>query len=186
MSLSTMLGAIVTAVDGISAVNHVAPYDGRFDDGDLDQFQTTCPAVLISCQGFGETEDQGDDIIAPAQWVMSVLTEKTSGSPEVASRMTGAMALVETLTVLIRNSNGTGGAWVDESAGAATKIRAANVHSQKLDDRDMTMWLLTWEQDCSLVAFDTDALDDLLALRGEMDLDADDTYDVQTTVDGAP
>jgi hypothetical protein len=26
------------------------------------------------------------------------------------------------------------------------------------------MWMLTWTQDCSLVAFDTDALDDLLSI----------------------
>jgi hypothetical protein len=165
MSLVAMLEAIVTAVDSeVPSLKMVVPYDGRFSDVDLQRFQADAPCVLVSCLGYGETEDQGDDIVAPAQWAMSLITTRTTGDALDASRLKAVMALASTLTVLVRDSNGTDGAWADESAGPATAIRAANVHSQSLDARGLTMWMLTWTQDCSLVAFDNDALDDLLSI----------------------
>jgi hypothetical protein len=169
MSLVAMLNAIVTAIDSeIPSLAMVVPYDGRFSDLDLQRFQAKPPCALVTCLGYGETEDQGDDLIAPAQWAVSLLTTRTTGDTGDASRLKAVMALASTLTVLIRDSNGENGAWADESAGPATNIRAANVYSKDLDARSLTMWMLTWQQDCSLVAFDTEALDDLLTCETEV------------------
>ena len=184
MSLVAMLEAIVAAVDSeVPSLKMVVPYDGRFGDVDLQRFQANAPCVLATCLGYGETEDQGDDIVAPAQWALSLITTRTTGDAHDASRLKAVMALASTLTVLVRDSNGTDGAWADESAGPATGIRAANVHSRDFDARNLTMWMLTWTQDCSLVAFDTDALDDLLRCDTEFDIGGDEPSTITTTLE---
>jgi hypothetical protein len=185
MSLVAMTDAIVTAVRGVSGLRMVEAYDGQFNETDLKRFGAAAPAVLVSNVGFDETEDYGDDLVCNAQWVMSILTQRTSGKPTEASRMNAAQALAETLTVMVRDSNSEGGAWAGESSGTPEKIRARNVASPALDSRNLTMWLLTWTQKCSVTAFDNDALDDLLRLNGEMTLATDITYDVETVVAGA-
>lgn len=186
MSINAMLDAIVAATkDALPSIPRVYPYDGQYGEADLARFATVAPAVFVSIVGFGETDDQADDLIAPGQWVMTIVTKRTSGDVLDPTRLKAAVGILETLTSLVRDSNSESGAWPDESMGAPRNIRAKNIHGPGLDIKGLTMWLLTWEQDVSLVAFDTETLDNLLTLRGEMDLSTDNTYDVRTTVDGA-
>lgn len=185
MSLVEMTKAIVAAVKTVPGLKLAAGYDGQFNEVDLNRFGTDAPAVLVSNVGFEDTDDYSDDLVANAQWVMTLITKRTSGKETDPSRLYAVQALAETLTVMVRDSNSSVGAWANESAGPPEKIRARNIASPALDSRNLTMWLLTWTQKCSVTAFDNDALDDLLRLNGEMDIGADTTYDVETVVAGA-
>ena len=184
MSISTMLTAITTAVTdaGVKAF----PYEGQFGDADLKRVNNQAPCVYLSCVGLSDTEDQGDDMIGTGQWVASIVTARTKAGDNTASRLDGATAIAETILPLIRDSNGSSGAWADECAGPARKIRARNVFSADLDKKGLTLWVMTWEQDVSLVAFDNAALDDLLTVHATFtNIEDEGLSERTTTLEGA-
>jgi phage gp37-like protein len=186
--------AIVSAVAAkLPGLRACEPYDGRFSETDLQRVVATAPAVFVSCMGISEVNDEDDDIVATAQWLMTVVTrrETTTGRTD-ASRTDAALAIIETLTMLVRDSNTSDEGWPDESAGRPEKIRAANLFSAGADAKGLTLWALTWEQDVSLAPWGAAVLDNLLTVETVFrmgDTDADDDIadsNITTTLEAAP
>lgn len=180
-----MLAAIVDGFgDALSGVKCM-PYEGQFTERDIARVVNDAPAVYVSCVGVTSTDDQGDDMVGSAQWVASIVTKRAANVQSKASRFGAAIAIAEAVLPIIRDSNAEGGAWANESAGSPTRIAARNLFSPELDARALTLWVVTWEQPVSLVAFDSDALDDFTRAETEFDIGGDDPTAITTTLPGA-
>ena len=193
MSVKAMRDAIVSAIGAACpppVLREVIPYDGQLSDADLRRVLGQAPAAYVSCLGFSEVTDEDDDIVATAQWVVTLVTRRqTAASRSEASRSDAATAILETLVPLIVDSNSSAGACSTESAGRAEKVRARNMFSVETDGKGVSLWVVTWEQDVSLEPWSATALDDLLTVQTKFrmgDHDADDAIadsDITTTLE---
>ena len=181
MSMSSLLAAIATNVKAeLPSLRECLAHDGQFTDRDLKRYITTDPSVYVSCLGSVDSEDQDDDLVVSAQWVMVVVTRRSYNEGDVASRTTTALDLIEQLMFLIRN-NGGASSWGSLTNGPAEKIRSRILFNEETDKRGVSLWVITWEQAVSVGQFDGEALDDFLRAVTEHDVNGSGNLDTFTT-----
>ena len=188
MSVASMIDAIVVGFRaGVPSLKNVLPHDGQFGERDLARFTNEAPCVYVSCVGFSDSDDQGDDMVMTGQWVAAIVTKRTTGEQGKASRIDAATAIAEAILPIIRDSNGSNGAWSGVSNSGPSRIRARNLFSPELDAKALTLWLVTWEQDVSVIDFDAIELDNLITLQSTFDdgTETDVEVAITTTVAGA-
>lgn len=163
MSIASMLASIVENVKlELPALRECNAHDGQFSDTDLDKYVTTDPSVYVSCVGWNDSEDQGEDLVVSAQWVMIVVTRRRSNEGDKASRLAAATALVEQLAFLVRNNGTTANSWADEVNGPAEDIKSRNLNGPRTEAKGVALWAITWKQAVSVGQFSSADLDDFL------------------------
>lgn len=172
MSMSSMLAAIAAKVKlELPALRECRVHDGQFTDVDMRRYVTQAPAVYVSCLGSNDDEDQGDDLVAIAQWVMVIVTRRTHNEGDEATRTMTALDLVEQLMFLVRNNGSVANSWASETNQPATKIRSRNLFNEESDKRGVGVWAITWDQAVSVGQFvDPDELDDFLTAQTSFEL----------------
>lgn len=163
MSISSTLASIVAKVKlELPTLRECNAHDGQFSEDDLNRYIATDPSVYVSCLGWNDSEDQDEDLVVTAQWMMIVVTRRRSNEGSGATRLSAATGFAEQLAFLIRNNGTAANSWADEVNGPATKIKARNLNSDRTEKKGVTLWAIAWEQGVSVGQFDSDELDDFL------------------------
>jgi phage gp37-like protein len=153
-------------------------YGGEFDEAEIPKTEYACPAVFITCLGFGRNESprQGGKYAKTARVAVFVATKH--GTRE--GRFVECVDLVERISTLVTM-------WQPQTAPQScvlqadgTSFVAENLYNRKLDAQKHALWLLSWSQGFEPVhGVDASTLPDLVSVH------VDDTV-LSTVPDPAP
>lgn len=183
MSISVMRDAIVAQVKKAFPALHVEAVEGQLSAEDFKRLSAQPPSAFVSCVGIADSEDQGGEFVVTARWAVSVVTDRVGDRAKTASRADAATAVLEAFLALLADQQWKSITIVDDepvegattAAGMADRIRANNVYSPALDQRGLTLWSLTWEQDVAVIAPDASTLPDFLVAKTTFDINRDGT-----------
>jgi hypothetical protein len=168
-------------------------YGGEFDEAEIPKTEYACPAVFITCLGFGRNESarQGGKYAKTARVAVFVATKH--GTRE--GRFVECVDLVERISTLVTMWQPQCPPPVHAAANAAlgqtapqscvlqadgTSFVAENLYNRKLDSQKHALWLLSWSQGFEPVhGVDASTLPDLVSVH------VDDTI-LSTVPDPAP
>lgn len=135
-------------------------YGGEFDDKEITKYEFACPAVLITCLGFGSSkmlDRSGGKYAQAARMACFVVTKNATRE----GRLIEAADLAERLAVLIKAWNPKcptvqealpkGRALQPEPQicilpAECESVQAENLYSRKVDDHKLAIWLVSWMQ----------------------------------------
>jgi hypothetical protein len=156
-------------------------YGGEFDEAEIPKTEYACPAVFITCLGFGKNESlrQGGRYAKTARVAVFVATKH--GTRE--GRFVECVDLVERISTLVTMwqpqcpppvhaaANAAIGQTAPQSCvlpAEAQSFVAENLYNRKLDNQKHALWLLSWSQGFEAVhGPDASLLPDLMAIHAD-------------------
>ena len=150
-------------------------YGGRFEEKELEQVSVQAPAVRASCLGVAAAQADTDGSVAFEFRLAAIAIGRrlAKGEPEGAQAARLASRIAFELGREQRDSDGKNlwpracfsAAELDKAReggsrgsdiGAPREIRCANLYSDKLHDKRIALWAVTWTQQFRALASDFD------------------------------
>ena len=153
--VTSLRGAVVTSLRAAfppASVPVVRAHRGAFNPSSVARYSRKSPAIFVVLHGTDNVERMGDGKTRTRVSMSAVaITNVGDGDDDDAS-----VAMVETLIRLVPNED-----WDLDDADGAENVRAQNLYSDKLDDKRVNMWAVTWEQGICMPAMTTEDFDTL-------------------------
>lgn len=175
-SLSAYRTAIVEKLESTLGrrVKTVRAHPGGFDDVEMQRYFDRMPAVLVVCLGVQSIQRAGNQIHADVRMGLFVLTDGT----RVDSRDEASLTLVDSLIRLVANER-----WLPADTQLPKSVSGDNRYSGVFDKRNVTLWLVTWNQVVTLSCDPEDTLAAFELMNLKVDLaPMDGTVDAESNI----
>lgn len=156
--------AVVSAVnaltysDGSKVFRQVIPVGGQFGPKEVDRIASNAPAAFVAVMAAEQEQ--------PVQQFMQLTTVVVASAKDAKqlSRHDGVLDASESIVrMLTEFSPETFGL----CAHRPTEVRASTLYNEKLDDKGISLWLVTWTQCVNMVQEDAAGFADLLRMHAD-------------------
>ncbi len=154
------------------APSSIISHGGEWTDQERARYFAKPPTVIVSCLGTSPTDyiEQAGGAVRPRYVMSCVVVARDIPTPGDGRlhRSDVAQAIAETIAASI---------YFDEieAGGEITRFRMENAWASLRDNKDVGMWVMTWEEAGEIASVDPDTLPDLVTVRTE--------YEIADTID---